>query len=89
MPLWKPGAAPDEESRVPELVVNPRDDAGFAACVRSCADERSGTSVGELQTCLRLRYPCAVVHPRGLVGEPRIWYVFRDGHWTALGSYPG
>jgi hypothetical protein len=53
MPLWKPGAAPGEEPRAPELVVNPRDDAGFAACVRARVDERPDTSVAELQTRLR------------------------------------
>ncbi len=63
------------------LIVNPRDDAAFVDYVET-ADDGTG-SPAELQSRLRERYPEAVVRARDLDGElHKIWYVYRDGHWT-------
>jgi hypothetical protein len=88
-PAWQEAEvlahAPAEPS-IPILVVNPGDDDEF----RHVAEELVAfldTPI-ELQTALRRTYPEAVVRPRGLEGEAvPTWYVFRDGHWTATGSW--
>jgi hypothetical protein len=69
----------------PTLLVNPPDDEQFAA------DARNGLAAGattpdRLQGVLRARYPATVVRRRDLAGEQFVvWYVYRDGHWTAAG----
>jgi len=69
----------------PTLIINPVDDDAFAALVRECA--REAGSAGELQLKLRERYPSTVVRQRELSGETAtIWYVYRDGRWTAGGA---
>jgi hypothetical protein len=70
----------------PVLIVNPRDDAEFAAFVeQALTDEMDSTET--LQAALRLRYPSAVVHRRELSGELGVvWYVYREGRWVRSGD---
>jgi hypothetical protein len=65
--------------------VFPRDDIDFVALVDLVAlDARSP---GELESLLRDRYPQVTVRARGLAGDQtEIWYVYRDGSWTATRS---
>jgi hypothetical protein len=64
------------------LIVNPVTDADFVAEAERHLDGGVST-VDQLESRLRVRYPRAVVHARELSGEPvTIWYVYRDGHWT-------
>ncbi|HJP89179.1 MAG TPA: hypothetical protein VJ850_09110 [Candidatus Limnocylindrales bacterium] len=66
-------------------LVNPRDDDQFGALV----DQLAGTAGDphELEQGLRESYPSAVVRSRGLAAEPvDVWYVYRDGSWTPVGS---
>jgi DNA-binding transcriptional LysR family regulator len=66
----------------PVLVLNPRMDRQFVAAADGIVDD-GVVAAGELQARLRLRWPDAVVRPRGLSGEqPTMWYVYRDGRWT-------
>jgi len=65
------------------LIVNPRDDAGFASFVRAVQEEGFYTPE-EFERRLRERYPDAVVRLRDLHAETfTIWYVYRDGHWVS------
>ena len=65
------------------LILNPRDDAPFAALAEQLVSEGVGTAA-ELQQRLQAAYPKAVVRARELTGEPfTIWYVYRDGHWIS------
>jgi hypothetical protein len=67
----------------PILVVNPADDAVFAAFAQVLLDH-GATSVRELEHRLQAVYPAAAVHARELSAEPFvIWYVYRHGHWVA------
>jgi hypothetical protein len=65
----------------PMLLLNPPDDADFAA--QSDAVVAAGRTTPELlQAALRVDYPNAVVRERELAGELlTIWYVYREGHW--------
>lgn len=86
--LWRQPERMDDESRhdrhAPLLIVNPADDLTFAATARAKAPTSDGAD--ELQAVLRSDYPRAVVRPRELSGESgRVWYVYRDGHWTRSG----
>jgi hypothetical protein len=66
----------------PTLIVNPIGDRAFSDFANSLLAVAS--SVVELETLLRARYPHAVVHPRELSGERiLVWYVYRDGHWSS------
>jgi hypothetical protein len=68
---------------VPVLIINPADDAGFAASARA-ALAGDGAAPQDLQNALRQHYPRVAVHPRDLAGEPMtVWYVYRDGHWVS------
>jgi hypothetical protein len=67
----------------PILVVNPVADRTFKAFAEQQLDD-GASSVRDLETRLRVRYPRSAVHARELSGEPiTIWYVYRDGHWTS------
>jgi hypothetical protein len=69
----------------PTLLVNPPDDELFASAARSGL-AAGATTPERLQGILRVRYPATVVRRRDLAGEPFVvWYVYRDGHWTAAG----
>jgi hypothetical protein len=73
----------DRRQVVPEVMVNPKGDATFAALVDDLV--RDGiASPSSLQSELRVIYPKAVVRPRGLSGEPPAWYVYRDGRWVGF-----
>ena len=62
--------------------VFPRDDIDFVALVDSAA-LHSATPT-DLEQRLRGTYPRVVVRARGLAGDhTEIWYVYRDGSWTA------
>jgi hypothetical protein len=66
----------------PILVINPAEDAVFAAFSHVLVDH-GADEIGQLQRRLRTVYPAAVVHMRELASEPfLIWYVYRDGHWV-------
>jgi hypothetical protein len=64
----------------PTLVTNPTDDDAFATAAASALAEVRTTD--ELQAALRRDYPRAVVRARDLVGDPVVWYVYREGHWV-------
>jgi ABC-type uncharacterized transport system YnjBCD ATPase subunit len=67
----------------PILLVNPRNDAAFAALAREALDGISRDDPATLESRLRERYPNATVHVRALANEPTVvWYLYRDGHWT-------
>jgi hypothetical protein len=69
----------------PIIILNPRDDPGFATEVQRLLADGAST-VDALQASLRTGYPKAVVRERGLSHEPAIWYVYRDGHWVSSAS---
>lgn len=62
--------------------VFPRDDIDFVAVVDLAAlDARSPA---DLEHRLRDGYPHVVVRARDLSGDhTEVWYVYRDGSWTA------
>lgn len=70
-------------AQAPVLFLNPAQDAEFASHV----DRLMATGIsepGELERQLQEDYPGAVVRPRDLANERiAVWYVYRDGHWTA------
>jgi hypothetical protein len=77
--------ATDFRQLEPTLLVNPPDDEQFAAAARNGL-AAGATTPDRLQVILRARYPATVVRRRDLAGEPFVvWYVYRDGHWTAAG----
>lgn len=62
--------------------VFPRDDVGFVALVDEVALDTA--SAAELEGRLREMYPHVVVRARDLEGDlTQVWYVYRDGSWTA------
>ena len=66
----------------PILLVNPRNDAEFAAVARELLDASPEADADALEVLLREQYPTATVHVRSLSNEPAIvWYLYRDGHW--------
>lgn len=66
--------------------VFPRDDIDFVALVDAAALE-AATPV-ELERRLRARYPHVLVRARELASEQtEVWYVYRDGHWTATDAH--
>ena len=65
--------------------MNPLSDVAFAGLANDLV--QSSATPDELQMALRVHHPDAVVHRRGLSGEPELWYVYRDGHWVP--STPG
>jgi hypothetical protein len=68
---------------MPVLILNPADDAAFAASARAAVDSDAGGPQA-LQAALQRRYPRVAVRPRDLTGEPMtVWYVYRDGHWVS------
>jgi hypothetical protein len=70
----------------PVIVANPSDDDAFTAHVAMLVDDGVETPEA-LQLQLRRRYPLAVVRPRDLSGEARrLWYVYREGRWVAIGD---
>jgi hypothetical protein len=71
--------------RKPSLVINPLNDATFAADAQRVIDQGT-TSIAEFVDRLRTAYPRVGVNPRELVAEPfDIWYVYRDGQWVNAG----
>ena len=69
-------------SQRPVLILNPRDDNGFAAYAEELVDI-GALDAQELQGKLRERYPLAVVRPRDLSSErTAVWYVYREGFWV-------
>jgi hypothetical protein len=62
--------------------VFPRDDADFVALVDQAAIDAG--SPAELERHLRESHPRTVVRARDLAGDnTQVWYVYRDGSWTA------
>jgi hypothetical protein len=62
--------------------VFPRDDTDFVALVD--AEAIDSASPAALETRLRKTYPHVTVRARGLSGDAlEVWYVYRDGSWTA------
>jgi hypothetical protein len=69
----------------PQLVLNPTDDADFRSLATTLVDAGASTPA-MLQDQLRSQHPEAIVRPRELAGESaEVWYVYRDGRWTAPG----
>ena len=67
----------------PVLIVNPADDADFAADAHARLEEDGADTPSSLQRSLRERYPRAVVRARELSSEPsQVWYVYREGTWV-------
>ena len=69
---------------MPSRVVRvfPRDDADFVALVDGGA--LGARSPVELEGRLRETHPRVIVRARDLSGElTEVWYVYRDGSWTA------
>jgi hypothetical protein len=64
----------------PTLVTNPTDDRVFAAAATAALGDAHTTA--ELQALLRRDYPRVVVRSRDLIGDPLVWYVYREGHWV-------
>jgi hypothetical protein len=65
--------------------VFPRDDTSFVALVDTTALDSA--SPAELEDRLRETYPHVAVRARDLDGDrTQIWYVYRDGSWTATHS---
>jgi hypothetical protein len=66
----------------PILILNPRDDTGFATFAETLVAE-GAAAAATLEAGLRERYPRAAVRPRELSSERTVvWYVYRDGHWV-------
>jgi hypothetical protein len=66
----------------PLLILNPRDDTGFATFAETLVAEGAAAAT-LLEAQLRERYPRAAVRPRELSSERTVvWYVYRDGHWV-------
>lgn len=64
--------------------VNPRDDIEFVALVDGLA--LTVERPQDLELALRQTHPRAIVRARGLSGDSvEVWYVYRDGSWTAPG----
>ncbi len=85
--LWKRAHPLEDDAAFPSplgivhLVVNPPDDAGFAASARRLVAECRAPA--DLQELLRGAYPRAVVRAREIAGErPKVWYVYREGRWV-------
>lgn len=69
----------------PAIIRNPADDAAFEAAIDDLLDAGL-LDPAAVQEGLRARYPRAVVRRRELAGETAaVWYVYRDGRWTAGG----
>ena len=67
----------------PTLIVSPSTDEIFAEYANLAMD-LGATTVADLERRLRPAYPRATVHARDLSGETAVvWYVYRDGRWTA------
>lgn len=67
----------------PAIIRNPADDAAFEAAIEEVLDA-GPLDPAALEAGLRARYPSAVVRRRELAGETAVvWYVYRDGRWTA------
>jgi hypothetical protein len=70
-------------AQAPVLFLNPSHDVEFANHV----DRLMATGISEpveLEQQLQRDYPGAVVRPRDLANERiAVWYVYRDGHWSA------
>ena len=70
---------------VEKLHCFPHDDPSFRACAEALLSSASDDP-HELQEGLRGSYPNAVVrrqHPLATLSDgPRIWYVYRDGHYV-------
>jgi PAS domain-containing protein len=74
----------EDQPLVPHTI--PSGDQAFTRVVSAAA---SGVgSPAELEERLRPLYPNATVAERGLAGEPRIVYVYRDGHFTSDSDQP-
>jgi hypothetical protein len=70
---------------VEKLHCFPHDDPSFRACAEALLSS-APDDPGELQEQLRGSYPNAVVrrqHSLATLSDgPRIWYVYRDGHYV-------
>lgn len=68
------------------IVRNPSDDPEFERAISQVISE-GVRDPSEAQDRLRKRYPHVIVRPRALTGEPiPVWYVYREGRWTAAGA---
>ena len=67
----------------PTIVRNPPSDPDFERAIEEVLD--SGVDdPAAAEEMLRAPYPQVVVRPRELAAETTpVWYVYRDGRWTA------
>jgi PAS domain-containing protein len=65
----------------PRLVTIPSDDRAFHEHVRGTVERHRLEGPAALQHRLARLFPRVVVRARELSGEPRTWYVYRDGAW--------
>jgi hypothetical protein len=65
----------------PRITSLPSTDGAFARVVRSVLDAQPEMSARELEWRLRTLYPDVAVRERGLSGEARAFYVYRDGRF--------
>lgn len=70
---------------LPRVVTIPSSDLAFGEHVRLLVRRTTGGSA-DFEARLRRLYPRAIVRDRTLSGEPRTWYVYRDGTWRPSGS---
>lgn len=69
----------------PTIIRNPPNDSAFEEAIEEVL-ESGLLEPAAAQERLRARYPAAVVRPRELADETTpVWYVYRDGRWTAGG----
>jgi hypothetical protein len=67
----------------PTIIRNPPNDPAFQEAIEELLDSGLLEPAGA-QERLRVRYPAAVIRPRELADElTPVWYVYRDGRWTA------
>jgi hypothetical protein len=71
----------DASVGTPRVTSLPSSDRAFARVVRSVLDAYADLSARELEWRLRPLYPNVVVRERGLSGESRLYYVYRDGRF--------
>ena len=65
----------------PALLTIPSSDHAFRAQVDALVERDTPSTPQALEDRLRRLFPRAVVRERDIAGEPRSWYVYRDGSW--------
>lgn len=69
-------------ARTAQVITIPSTDTAFRSLVERIVVDAGAVPV-ELEGRLRRIFPRVIVRERKLSGEPRTWYVYRDGGWLA------